>query len=582
MQEVSQTESNYEKKNAGTSGKPHWQQRVSEILQTGESSVILLHGNVKDFQPYNNEYLKLQDFIFQNILPSRDYKFFYDPHAGIQFPAKEQREAFFASLRGYDAYHKTSFAENPPKQPGPAFSLIENITKLQVMDKKSVVAVINYLEHLTPITASSGNINSELRYMLVAIDKWAQNPQFINNDVTFFLIAENLARIDEMITRNPYIHTVYIPHPDEQQRTGFYQHAKKKWQVLSEIDDNSAGALTAGLNLMQLSRLMAYLSANKQALTLERLKELKKQYIEAEVNGLLEFVEPKYTLEYVAGHTVAKKMLKDAASAVSEGMTDYLPMGYLVSGPVGTGKTFLVTCFAGEVGIPVVKFRNFRSQYVGSTEANLETILNLLKAVNPVVVMIDEADAFLGDRNQGGDSGTSNRVFASLISFMGDTSYRGKILWFLMTSRPDLLPIDVKRQGRAEEHISLFHPQNKEEENALFQALAKKNKIAVDDLDFSKAKTNSDTVSGADIEAILVRAAMQSQLRKEDKLSQEVLNETAQSFQSPNYPLETELQILVAIRESTNRKLLPEKFSKDSSSDITARINELLNLLRER
>ena len=111
-------------------------------------------------------------------------------------------------------------------------------------------------------------------------------------------------------------------------------------------------------------------------------------------------------------------------------------MGYLLAGPVGTGKTFLVSCFAGEIGIPVVKFLNFRSQWQGVTEANLEKIFNLLKALWPVAVMIDEADTFLGNRDSGGDSGTSSRVFGSIASFMGNTQYRGKIVWFLMTAPP--------------------------------------------------------------------------------------------------------------------------------------------------
>ena len=133
-------------------------------------------------------------------------------------------------------------------------------------------------------------------------------------------------------------------------------------------------------------------------------------------------------------------MLRQAAAALKKGRIEVLPMGYLISGPVGTGKTFLATCFAGEIGIPCVKFLNFRSQWQGVTEANLEKIFNLLKALWPVAVMIDEADAFLGNRDASGDSGTSSRVFASIASFMGNTEYRGKIVWFLLTCRPDLLP----------------------------------------------------------------------------------------------------------------------------------------------
>ena|SRR3989441_12593083 len=121
-------------------------------------------------------------------------------------------------------------------------------------------------------------------------------------------------------------------------------------------------------------------------------------------------------------------------------------MGYLICGPVGTGKSFIVQCFAKEIGIPVVELLNFRSKWQGQTEANLERVLSLLDAMGPVAVVVDEADAALGTRETGGaDSGVSERVFASLAGFMGDTRRRGKVIWFLMTSRPDLVPVDLKR-----------------------------------------------------------------------------------------------------------------------------------------
>lgn len=50
-------------------------------------------------------------------------------------------------------------------------------------------------------------------------------------------------------------------------------------------------------------------------------------------------------------------------------------MGYLLCGAVGTGKTFLAQCAAGEIGIPCVVLKNFRSKYVGETEGNLERVL---------------------------------------------------------------------------------------------------------------------------------------------------------------------------------------------------------------
>jgi len=125
------------------------------------------------------------------------------------------------------------------------------------------------------------------------------------------------------------------------------------------------------------------------------------------------------------------------ARALSQGRLDVVSMGCLICGPVGTGKSFIVQCFAKEIGIPVVELLNFRSKWQGQTEANLERVLVLLDAIGPVAVVVDEADAALGTRETGGaDSGVSERVFASLAAFMGDTRRRGKVIWFLMTSRP--------------------------------------------------------------------------------------------------------------------------------------------------
>ena len=141
---------------------------------------------------------------------------------------------------------------------------------------------------------------------------------------------------------------------------------------------------------------------------------------------------------------------------------------------MGSAKTFLVECFAHEIGFPCVKLKNFRSMWVGATESNLERILKILAALTPVGVVIDEADAALGNREQSGDSGTQNRVFAQIAAFMGDTRYRGRILWFLITSRPDLLPVDLKRQGRAEEHVPLFYPETLDEYSEIYRVMVRK------------------------------------------------------------------------------------------------------------
>src|SRR5690606_1499359 len=123
----------------------------------------------------------------------------------------------------------------------------------------------------------------------------------------------------------------------------------------------------------------------------------------------------------------------------------------------------------------------------------------------PVVVIVDEADAALGTRQAEGDSGTSARVFGMIASQMGDTRYLGKIVWMLLTSRPDLLPIDLKRQGRAEVHIPLFYPETAEESAQMFQVLARKNKAVLGREELAEVDPNRH-LSGADIESIILLA----------------------------------------------------------------------------
>ncbi len=150
-----------------------------------------------------------------------------------------------------------------------------------------------------------------------------------------------------------------------------------------------------------------------------------------------------------------------------------LPMGYLLCGPVGTGKTFLVECLAGEAGVPVVKLKNFRDRWVGSSEGNLEKIFRLVRALGRCMVFIDEADQTLGRRDSGsGDSGLSGRLYSMIAQEMSDTANRGRVLWILASSRPDLIEVDLKRPGRVDVKVPLLPTSTHAESAALIGALA--------------------------------------------------------------------------------------------------------------
>jgi SpoVK/Ycf46/Vps4 family AAA+-type ATPase len=164
---------------------------------------------------------------------------------------------------------------------------------------------------------------------------------------------------------------------------------------------------------------------------------------------------------------------------------------------------------------------------------------------------------------------------------MGNTAYRGKIVWFLITCRPDLLPVDLKRQGRAEEHLALFYPETQDEHDALFKIMLKKAGITTTVQSIAEVTADPSGLSGADIEAILARALLASDAGDAGgaTVSPETLSHAFADFIPATSPLERELQILVAVQECTSREVLPERYRAMDRAELMARITELRMLL---
>src|ERR1700756_2635291 len=561
---------------------PEWARELSEKYYSRSYALFVLYGNVRDLiplrQPSQTQFLSLDQFLSGALFGQRDIVLHYD-RGGLSFGSADSQSDFRRALEGYDSFHGTNFSNGGlPRNPDAVLNILDNYLRLRIADGKKIALVIDFAETIAP-AGDVSSMSAEDRNSLVILKRWARNPDFLNADVTICLISENQIELNQGIVQNPGVASIAIPLPDEAERLDFV-----RWQLRthplpqgSEVNDESLAKLGAGLKRVQLQGLISHAVENKQPLTLKFLSQKKKDLIESESGGLLEFVQSRFDLSFVAGNDQAKRKLQDAASAIRAGNTEVLPMGYVICGPVGTGKTFITTCFAGEVGIPAVTLKNFRSMWQGVTEGNLERVLTLLKAMSPIGVMVDEADAQLGDRSNSGDSGVGNRVFAQIAQFMGNTEYRGKVIWFLLTCRPDLLPVDLKRQGRAEEHIALFYPDTQEERLALLRAMQKKIGMPVFSADIEKFfLERSGTLSGADIEAVLIRSELRSRLLKKAAVDTEGLKAALEDFIPPYYPTEIELQNLVAVLECTSRSLLPQKYREIERSELIRRTNELL------
>ncbi len=455
---------------------PSWARDLGDLYVSGTTCMFVLHGNVHDFvrrpEDAGGGYATLNEFLSQQVFGKWDIVLSYDVSRGLRAMAGGDVKRLQAMMQ----YLTARWGEplTWPREPDKVLLGLDAFVERNLVEepgkRKSIALVFDYAQYLVPAgdldSLSRGNGSKLVRFLA-----WAQNPHIKRENIAFCLIADKLSEVNDRLLQSSYVAAIEVPLPNEEQRGAFIDETAKKedFAKLSDLSPPQLAELSNGLNLVNLNVVLQQAARSNRRLDLARFRQLKKTMIERQCQGLVEFVEPHFTLDLVIGHEDALKRLKDDAEAIRQGRGESAPMGYLVCGPVGTGKTFLAECYAGSIGIPCVSLRNFRSKYVGETEGNLEQVLTVLRSLGPVLVIIDEADAALGNRQASGDSGTSARVFSMIASQMGNTRYRGQIIWMLLTSRPDLLPIDLKRQGGAEVHIPLFYPHEEESIRAMFR-----------------------------------------------------------------------------------------------------------------
>ena len=572
---------------------PPWASQLADLYFSGTTAAFVLHGNTYDLfrigASGGSRYGVLAEFLAEQVFGRWSLVLHYDLGQGLRAYVgrdEQQRLKDMVTL----ANRKIGDLSALPKDPAAALAVIDRFVRSNIMaaegDRLSLAVIVDQASYVFP-SGEPGRLSLQASSELVTMLNWAMSPQVKKMNMAFVLVDEKLSDVSDRLTGNPHVAAIEVPLPGEQERATYIQSATGGAPMAdySDFDAPGLATLTAGIALTDLNVLIQSARESGKRLDAPVFRALKKRLLERQCRGLLEFIEPKWTLDTVVGHEAAKARLREDAALLKRGALDTLPMGYLLCGPVGTGKSFLAQCVSGEIGVPCVILKNFRSKYVGETEGNLERVLAVLRAMGPVVVVVDEADAALGSREQDGDSGTSSRVFGMIAAQMGDTKYRGRILWMLLTARPDLLPIDLKRQGRAEVHIPLFYPTEESEIRQMFVILAGKlgSRLSAEDV---PAIPQRGQLSGADIEGMVGRAWRTSLLAGADHVTREALAGVIATFMPSTQGLERELQETAAMLECTDSQFLPpailEKMAAEGGrGKLQARLTALKQIVKD-
>ncbi len=569
---------------------PAWATELARLWNGGAHSLFLLHGNIFDLFPVrlgeSVEFAPLNTFLARRLFPDRGCLMFYDIGEGLSFATTAMQTRFFEWLRIYDEVEHTDFhQQGPPHAFGQLTPLLRRFFLHAAEEKnpadRGVTLVIGFPEKLVP-AAEESSASVDERMALVTLLKWSAAPEFQLGDIGIMLVTETAAELHADLVQHPHIASVRIPLPDLAQRRQFLESGwldqQARGATLADAGHLPADDLarrTSGLSLLRVEQLTVTALRAGEKLTVELVSTGKRKLIEDYCQGLVRFKDPRpgVSLDHVATHTAAKARLRELAWLIRHQKDDVLERGVLVPGRVGVGKSFLIDCFASECGLPVLEMGEFRSKWVGETERQQARILLTIRALGPVIVVVDEADAVFGNRSADGDSGVSSRVFAAFAAHLGDSSLRGRELWIAMTSRPDLLSIDLKRQGRFGLCVPLFAAQNADEVAELFTVVARVKKITMTDeiLAYVRTELGARPLTGSDVEAILVRAKERAVLASRDADVQlGDLRDAVDAFIDPLDPDLLALQELAAVLACSDRRFLPEKYRTSPRADLNA------------
>lgn len=521
--------------------------------------VFLLHGNVGDTI---NGYTIKDQLLKTDLFLKRDIVICYDRSSGITFPIPSQRERFYAAID-----MEPPEEDMLPRDPVAAFRLIEQVIKQTKEAGKGMVSplaavIINFAESVFPNNDLSA-MSSEDRTAIVTLQRWAKEPEFVQVGPPVILITENLTDIHPSLRgASSRVEAVKVPLPDYEERKEYILSLAARRGIQIEAPDRAA-ALTAGLKRVHIEDIILRAKAENKPVTAGLIKERKDEIVRQEFADVLELIDPDKGFESVGGMESVKSFFqRNIIQPMKNGNYRRVPVGVLMPGPPGTGKSWLATCVAKESQINCAKldFSKIFDSYVGSSERNLSKALDCLQALSPVLVICDEIDQSGLNRENSGDSGVSNRLFKKLLEFMSEPKHRGKIVWIGITNRPDLIDPALRRPGRFDKKIPILPP-NKVERMEIFKVMFNRYGIKYDcNIDFDFLASNTEGYTGAEIEALVLKAFEIA----EDSGSNVVRNEHIKEAMDLYIPTTRDIQrqVKLALQECNDKSLLPPEYRK--------------------
>jgi ATP-dependent 26S proteasome regulatory subunit len=303
-----------------------------------------------------------------------------------------------------------------------------------------------------------------------------------------------------------------FPLPNVQEIDSLISHVVEKPQQLqvSGLAREQLVKACQGLSRARIGRVLAKALAAKQQINesdIDGVLEEKQQAIRQ--TGILEFFNSRESLKSVGGLENLKQWVKMRQDAFTDEARRYgipNPKGVLLVGIQGTGKSLSAKTIASEWRLPLLRLDTGRlfGGIVGESESRVRQMIQLAEAIAPCVLWIDEIDKAFGNIISGGDgdSGTSRRVFGSLITWMQEKT--SPVFIVATANNVRILPAELLRKGRFDEIFFLNLPSESERQDIFKVHLQRLRPTRLREFDLGILAKRAENFSGAEIEQVVI------------------------------------------------------------------------------
>lgn len=453
--------------------------------------------------------------------------------------------------------------ERTKQRPGASLVLLREITEMarwaaeRGTKVKPVCTIIRLAGAFFP-PGDFGKLSELDRSRLATLLSWLSDPGYIASNHVTILIAENRSEINSRILSLPSCQSIEVGFPDEATRRHFILHHIQAYKSNPETVEPvlEAGldefvSNTAGLGLTAISSLLEESARTNLPVTRKSVSALLNDILKAQLDGVVTIKRPQHGDADLCGYKgprdAIKRVFRDCEcpeTAIS---------AFVVSGPNGVGKTFNVEAHAADSGRIVIELSQIRSSDFGGTDRLFEMVRRYIEIYGKVAILVDEAHAAFGSIHSGDTHETEKRLMANIIKMMSDKGLLSKVVWCLMTTRPDLLDPDVL--SRAPKQIPIFDLEG-DDRREFFESMFRSKGIHISTDELTKVLELTDWYSNRDLD-FLIREVKSARRDRPDITVTEVLETWSAS---KGIVEKRHAQSVIAASTSSYPSLIPKRY----------------------